>query len=95
MPMSFRRFSPWLDILAIASWGILFLKYWLTGKLYLLIHPNYMGLTIVAGIALLLVAGLKGVVLLKRRTAPADTGPHLTVFPPGFGSALLLLWAPA
>lgn len=88
--MSFRRFSPWLDILAIASWGILFLKYWLTGKLYLLIHPNYMGLTIVAGIALVLVAGLKGMVLLKRRTAPVDTGLHLTVFPPGFGSALLL-----
>ncbi len=89
-PMSFRRFAPWLDILAIASWGILFLKYWVTGKLYLLIHPNYMGLTIVAGIALVLVAGLKGVVLLKRRTTPVDTGQHLTVFPPGFGSALLL-----
>jgi uncharacterized repeat protein (TIGR03943 family) len=88
--MSFRRLSPWLDILAIASWGILFLKYWVTGKLYLLIHPNYMGLTIVAGIALVLVAGLKGVVLLKRRATPVDTGQHLTVFPPGFGSALLL-----
>jgi len=28
----------WLDVLAITAWGILMLKYWLTGKLNLLIH---------------------------------------------------------
>jgi uncharacterized repeat protein (TIGR03943 family) len=85
-----RRLSPWLDTLAISAWGILFLKYWLTGKLYLLIHPNYMGLTIAAGIALLLVAGLKGIVLLKKSVAPVDSSQHLTLFPPGWSSVLLL-----
>ncbi|MFM8009306.1 MAG: TIGR03943 family protein, partial [Dolichospermum sp.] len=32
-----NKFIPWLDVVAIAAWGILMLKYWLTGKLYLLI----------------------------------------------------------
>jgi uncharacterized repeat protein (TIGR03943 family) len=88
--MSFRRFSPWLDIVAIAAWGTLFLKYWLTGKLNLLIHPNYVGLTVISGMALLLVAVAKAVILLRRRSLPVDPSQHLTVFPPGFGSALLL-----
>jgi uncharacterized repeat protein (TIGR03943 family) len=88
-----RRVSPWLDVWAIAAWGALFLKYWLTGKLYLLIHPNYMGLTVVAGIALLVIAGFKAIDL-RRSTAPAaEAGSHITLFPPGFGSAMLLVVA--
>jgi uncharacterized membrane protein YcgQ (UPF0703/DUF1980 family) len=84
---------PWLDVLAIASWGILMLRYWLTGKLYLLIHPGYFWLVITGGLGLLLVSGLKAWDLLRRRrTKVANTG-HITLFPPGFSSALLLTTA--
>lgn len=87
--------SPWLDVLAIAAWGILFLNYWASGKLYLLIHPSYMWLTVVAGIVLMVVAGLKGLMLMRQARRPTVRGgvtvaQHLRVFPPGFGSLLLL-----
>lgn len=90
---SFQTFLPWLDVLAIAAWGILFLKYWLTGKLNLLIHPNYMGLTVVSGVVLLLVSGLKAALLFKqvrRSVRGGATAQHLTLFPPGWSTALLL-----
>ncbi|MBF2099268.1 MAG: TIGR03943 family protein, partial [Gloeomargaritaceae cyanobacterium C42_A2020_066] len=29
-----------LDALALAAWGLLLLKYWVTGQLAVLIHPN-------------------------------------------------------
>jgi len=68
----------------------------MTGKLYLLIHPNYMGLTIVAGVGLLVIAAIKVLVLLnaRRRSVPLDPGSqHLTLFPPGWGNMLLLVTA--
>ncbi|MBW4696223.1 MAG: TIGR03943 family protein [Lyngbya sp. HA4199-MV5] len=91
--LSFQTFLPWLDVLAIAAWGVLFLKYWLTGKLSLLIHPNYMGLTVAAGVVLLLVSGLKAMLLVKqmrRSVRGGATERHLTLFPPGWSTALLL-----
>lgn len=93
-----RSFLSWLDVLAIAAWGILFLKYWATGKLFLLIHPNYMWLTVVAGVALLLIALVKtGQLLQRQRRDPRVKQPpeqqHLTLFPPGWSSALLLVTA--
>lgn len=84
---------PILDVLAIAAWGILMLKYWLTGKLNLLIHPNYFWLVIASGLGLLVVSGLKGWQLLRRRRAFAPSLQHITLFPPGFSSALLLATA--
>jgi uncharacterized repeat protein (TIGR03943 family) len=86
---------PWLDVLAIAAWGILMLKYWLTGKLNLLIHPNYFWLVIAGGLSLLLVSGLKAWELLRqrRRRSIAPATRHITLFPPGFSSALLLATA--
>ncbi len=83
---------PWLDVLAIAAWGILLLKYWLNGKLALLIHPNYFWLVLVTALSLLTLAGLKGWELLRRR-AVTPSVRHLTLFPPGFSSALLLATA--
>lgn len=83
---------PWLDVLAIAAWGILMLKYWLTGKLNLLIHPNYFWLVITGGLGLLVVSGLKALELLQQRRRTKATA-HITLFPPGFSSALLLTTA--
>jgi len=84
---------PWLDVLAIAAWGILLLKYWLNGKLGLLIHPDYFWLVIVTALGLLVVSGLKGYELLLRRRATASSLQHLTLFPPGLSSGLLLATA--
>ncbi len=87
-----RSFLPWLDVLAIAAWGVLLLYYWLTEKLFLLVHPNYIGLTVAAGIFLLLVSGLKGLFLLRsgRGRQPSAPMQHMTLFPPGLGSLLML-----
>jgi uncharacterized repeat protein (TIGR03943 family) len=90
---SFQTLLPWLDVVAIAAWGVLFLKYWFTGKLNLLIHPNYMGLTVTAGVVLLLVSSLKAALLVKqmRRSVRGSATPqHLSLFPPGWSTALLL-----
>lgn len=82
---------PWLDALAITTWGILMLQYWLSGKLYLLIHPNFFGLVIGCGIALLLLGFLKmREIWRKRRLANTSNIQHMNLFPPGAGSALLL-----
>ncbi len=86
-----NKFIPWLDVVAIAAWGILMLKYWLTGKLYLLIHPDYFWLVIVGGMGLLIVGFFKGLQLWKHRRQADKANPlHINVFPPGWGSFLLL-----
>jgi len=89
-----NRLLPWMDVLAIAAWGILMLRYWLTGKLDLLIHPSYFWLVITGGWGLLIVSGLKALELLRqrRRTRISSTG-HITLFPPGFSSTVLLTTA--
>lgn len=95
-PTLFQKLSPWLDVVAIAAWGILFLKYWLTGKLYLLIHPNYMALTVVAGVALIGVAMWRAYYLVQRsrRQIKNDANnQHFTLFPPGWSSVLLIATA--
>jgi len=85
---------PWLDVLAIAAWGTLMLRYWLTGKLNLLIHPDYFWLVITGGLGLLIVSGLKAWELLRRRRRSRVTATqHITLFPPGFSSTLLLATA--
>ncbi|MDZ7969511.1 MAG: TIGR03943 family protein [Nostoc sp. DedSLP03] len=86
---------PWLDALAITAWGILMLRYWLTNKLNLLIHPNYIWFVIVTGISLIVIGLFKMQELWQRRrrdVTPPNT-QHISLFPPGWGSALLLTTA--
>ncbi|MBV9387401.1 MAG: TIGR03943 family protein [Chroococcidiopsidaceae cyanobacterium CP_BM_ER_R8_30] len=83
---------PWLDVLAIASWGILLLKYWLNGKLGLLIHPDYFWLVTLTALVMLTICGLQ-VRELRRRRSCASRVAHLTLFPPGLSSSILLLTA--
>lgn len=94
-----RNWSLWLDGLAIAAWGILLLKYWLTGKLRILIHPAYTWLCVVGGIGLLAMGGLKlwEVWQIQRQNQARGNGlagmpeaQHVTLLPSG-GSAMLLL----
>ncbi|WP_066379997.1 MULTISPECIES: TIGR03943 family putative permease subunit [unclassified Anabaena] len=91
-----NRLIPWLDVLAIIAWGVLMLRYWLTGKLYLLIHPNFFGLVVAGGIALLIVGLLKAQELWRQRKRKREVTPnaqHVNFFAPGLGSSLLLISA--
>lgn len=83
--------NPWLDVITMLTWTILLFKYWLTSKLYILIHPNYFGLTIGAAVALLVMGGLKARQILEKTTLPPLQ--HITLFPKGWSSLLLLISA--
>lgn len=85
--------ASWLDVLALLAWGILLLKYWLTGRLNILIHPNYSGLTIATGIVLLVLTLIRAKQLLSSPMASRPDVQHITLFPPGWSSGLLLLTA--
>lgn len=83
--------ADWLDVVALGTWGLLLLSYWLTNKLGLLIHPNYFGLTIISGFVLLLISGFSGMKLLRGNAVPQLR--HFTLLPPGWTSGLLLIAA--
>ncbi|WP_375505874.1 TIGR03943 family putative permease subunit [uncultured Nostoc sp.] len=85
---------PWLDALAITAWGILMLRYWLTNKLNLLIHPNYIWLAVVTGISFIIIGLFKMQELWQRRRRDVTSNTqHISLFPPGWGSTLLLTTA--
>ena len=90
---------PGLDVVALLAWAILLFKYWATGQLKLLIHPNYFWLVFVTSIILLVLTGLKTSQLVKRirkrptRIADFETVQHITLFPPGWSSGLLIVTA--
>jgi putative membrane protein len=93
-----KKWLPWLDVLAILAWGILLGKYWLMGQLQLLIHPNYVPLVAITSILLVFLAGLK-IGQIDRVNKPKnlidniDPIEHITIFPLGWGSSLLLITA--
>ncbi|KYC34946.1 hypothetical protein WA1_49945 [Scytonema hofmannii PCC 7110] len=88
----FFRFVDWLDVSAFAAWGILLLKYWLTEKLVLLVHPRYFWLVITSGFVLLFIA-LFRVWGLWRKHPTLPKVQHLSLFPPSWSSGLLLVIA--
>lgn len=90
-------FVPLLDILALWLWGVLMLRYWLKGQLSLLIHPNYFWLVIATGFVLLSLAAIKAfqfLMQLRQRTSRNGSVipvvQHISLFPPGWSSALLI-----
>ncbi len=87
--------SPILDVIAIVTWAVLLFRYWRTGKLYLLIHPNYMWLTVAAGVVLMAIAILKLLTLMASRQddSQSSRSPHVTLFPPALSIALLVTTA--
>jgi putative membrane protein len=97
--LSWKNILPALDILALFAWGTLLFKYWQTGQLRLLIHPNYFGLVFITSMVLFLLGIAKTLqfleILRKRRddSTPRETVQHITLFPPGIGSGLLVITA--
>jgi len=87
----------WLDVLAIATWGGLLLKYWITGKINILLHPDYTWLPVAAGLFLVGISILKGgqtLIQMSRRSTPlAPAMQHLSLLPRGWSSGLLLVVA--
>jgi len=76
------------------------LKYWGSGKLSLLIHRNYFPLVVVTGFVLLILAAWRMLQLLTQRRQRTGVNapnipetPHISLFPPGGSSALLLTTA--
>ena len=74
-------------------WGMLMMKYWISGQIVFLLHPDYVWLTIIAGIVLLAMALFN--VRRQAKTPSFATASsnlqHISLLPKGFGSALLLL----
>ena len=52
-------FFPLLDFSAFFFWGLLLFKYWATGELNRLIHPNYFLLVFIASVVLFIISSLK------------------------------------
>ena len=89
-----QNFAPWLESCAIGAWGLVLTKLWLSGQLFLLIHPNYIPLTIIAGILLLAIGAIEAWrVAQKRQYKPSDSQKHINLIKPSLGSSLLLFVA--
>lgn len=101
-----RRRSPFpwrytLDTLALLAWGLLLLRFWGTGRINVLLHPDYVWLAVLAGIFLLALGLWRGRLLVSvagRRNAVAQASPqaqmqHFNLFPPGLSSGVLLMVA--
>ena len=91
----FRNIQPWLDSLAILAWGVLLLKYWLTGKINILLHPDYVWLAYSSGFFLVGLGLLKlGQIVVQARSRSRvrqiANPQHFSLFPPGWSSTLLL-----
>ena len=92
----FKRFPfkyEYLDILALFAWGILFLYYWLSDQLKLLIHPRFYWAVILAGLVMLSLAVIRVVAYRRPQLVSASSSQHLTTLPLGWGSMLLLIVA--
>lgn len=74
-----------IDILAILAWGILMVRYWFTGELRLLIHPNYFSLVFATGVFLLCLGILQ--IIYRRRLQDSNVASK------SIGSVLLLITA--
>lgn len=98
MNYSIKKRQVWfsiLDILATFSWSVLMLKYWFTGQLYLLIHPNYFLLVFASGIILFILSMAKivQVVLDYKNNSyleEKDDYQGANLLPKGWASSLLL-----
>ena len=90
----FKLFLPLLDILALLAWSILFLKYWFSEQLSLLIHPNYFSLALITGIILLLLSVFRAWQLWRELPRSLSTSTdHINLLPKGWSSSLLLIAA--
>lgn len=60
------KITDWLTVAAMGAWGALLLQFWISGRLGILIHPNYFALTIGAGFFMIIVGILQGLKLWRQ-----------------------------
>jgi uncharacterized repeat protein (TIGR03943 family) len=85
------KISDWLTVVAMGAWGILLLQFWASGKLGILIHPKYFGLTLSAGFFLLILAIFQALKLWRQPTGPRLQ--HFSLLSPQWLSLILLVAA--
>ncbi|NER79632.1 MAG: TIGR03943 family protein [Leptolyngbya sp. SIO1D8] len=86
-----KRSFSWsgvLDILALLLWGLMILRYWRTGLLAVLLHPDYHWLAIGAGWLLLLLAIWRSLALITAQRGMNT--PHIALLPRQWSLAVLL-----
>lgn len=88
---SWVKISDWLTVVAMGTWGSLLLRFWISGKLGILIHPKYFGLTLSAGFFMLLVAIFQGLKLWQQPKGPRMK--HFSLLSPQWLSVILLVSA--
>ena len=90
-----QNFLPWLESCAIAAWGITLTKLWLSGQLFLLVHPNYIPLTAIAGLGLMAIGGIEAWRVMQRRryVYKDNSQQHVNLIKPSLSSSLLLIVA--
>ncbi len=95
---------PWrdlLDVLALGTWSAMLFRYWLSGLLLLLLHPNYAWLSNTAAIVLALLAlyklreayqAFRATQTSSNRQSGGSDGSegHVTLLPRNLSSAILL-----
>jgi uncharacterized repeat protein (TIGR03943 family) len=85
-----------VDSLAMLLWGLMFLRFAVTGKLYLLLHPDYMWLTHLAIVMLLglgLIRGVQVGLSLRhpgRQGLPLQDQDHAVLMPRQISTFLLI-----
>jgi uncharacterized repeat protein (TIGR03943 family) len=92
-PVNWSPYLPWFDVVAIGLWGGLLLRYWSSGQLRLLIHPNYDWLVIVTGFALVVASGVRGYHLWRQLPSASDnlaSLQHLNLLPSAWSRSLLI-----
>jgi uncharacterized repeat protein (TIGR03943 family) len=86
-----KRAFPWpifWDTLALFLWGLMILRYWWSGRLAVLLHPDYHWLAIGAGWTLLFMAVWRSTALVRYQKG-IDT-PHIALLPRQWSLAVLL-----
>lgn len=91
------RSLPWtaiIDILVLFTWSLMLLRYWVTGKLSLLLHPDYQWLSNGAAILLLGLALMRTVQIFRLLGMGVGYWPqteaHVALLPRRFSSFLLI-----
>ncbi len=85
------KITDWLTVVAMGAWGLLLLRFWTTGKLGILIHPKYFGLTLSAGFFMLIVAFFQGLKLWRQ--PKGIRMQHFSLLSPQWLSVILLVAA--
>ena len=55
---------PWsaiIDLLILATWGVMLTRFWVGGRLSLLLHPNYHWLSNGAAVLFLVMAAIRAI----------------------------------